>query len=479
MAGILSYGTYIPLWRLSRTMIEPGGKGEKVVAGYDEDSVTMGVAAGLECLKGLNRQSVDGLYFASTTAPYKEKLAATVVATALDLRRDLLVADFANSLRAGTIALRAALDAVKAGTAGQVLVVAADCRLGAPGSEWEQKCADGAAAVLIGGSGLISEAGHCFSVCDEILDVWRSQEDRFVRAWENRFVAAEGYVRVTRDAVTGLMTKYGLSPDEFTKIVIAVPDKRRQAQLAGILGFDAARHLQDSLLDSVGDCGTAYPLMLLASALERAAAGDTILLSAYGNGSDAYTFKVTDRAAAPVDRRTIDDYLLSKKTIPSYAAYLHWKGLLPEQNPPYPLGEISAPALWREREQNMRLYAGRCTVCGAIQHPPQRVCVKCRAKDQFEYVRLSDKRGELVTYSVDYVEGNSGVPAVLCVVNFEGGGRIDCSMTDWTTLEEIKIGMTLEMTFRKLYVRDGIHQYLWKCAPPRTCGSTGNSQWKA
>ena len=206
MAGILSYGTYIPLWRLSRTMIEPGGKGEKVVAGYDEDSVTMGVAASLECLKGLNRQSVDGLYFASTTAPYKEKLAATIVATALDLRRDLLVADFANSLRAGTIALRAALDAVKAGTASQVLVVAADCRLGAPGSEWEQKCADGAAAVLIGGSGLISEAGYCFSVCDEILDVWRSQEDRFVRAWENRFVAAEGYVRVTRDAVTGLMT---------------------------------------------------------------------------------------------------------------------------------------------------------------------------------------------------------------------------------------------------------------------------------
>lgn len=467
MAGIISYGTYIPLWRLSRSTIEPDRKGEKVVAGFDEDSVTMGVAAGLECLKGLDRQSVDGLFFASTTCPYKEKLAATIVATALDLRRDVLVADFANSLRAGTIALRAALDAVKAGTADQVLVVAADCRLGAPGSEWEQKCADSAAAVLVGKSRLISEAGYSFSVCDEMFDVWRSEEDRFIRAWENRFVAAEGYMRVTRDAVMGLMTKYGLRANEFSKIAIAVPDKRRQAELAGTLGFDPARHLQDSLLDSIGDCGTAYPLILLASVLEQAVAGDTILLAAYGNGGDAHTFEVTDQVGNLRDGRTIRDYLRSKRMIPSYAAFLHWKGLLPQQKPPYPLGEIAAPALWREREQNMRLYGGKCKACGAIQHPPQRVCAKCRAKDQFEHVRLSDKKGELVTYSVDYMEGNSGVPAVLCVVNFQGGGRIDCSMTDWTSLDEVKIGMTLEMSFRKLYVREGIHQYLWKCAPPR------------
>jgi 3-hydroxy-3-methylglutaryl CoA synthase len=448
-------------------MIEPGRKGERVVASFDEDSVTMGVAAGLECLKGFDRQSVDGVFFASTTSPYKEKLAATIVATALDLRRDVLVADFANSVRSGTIALRSALDAVQAGTADQVLVVAADCRLGAPGSVWERNCADSAAAILVGKSKLISEVRHSFSICDEMLDVWRSEEDRFIRAWENRFVAAEGYMRVTRDAVTGLLTKHGLSPSEFSKVVIAVPDKRRQVELAGTLGFDPAKHLQDSLLDSVGDCGAAYPLMLLASTLEDAVQGDMVLLATYGNGSDVLTFEVTDQIDNLRDKHTIRQYLGSKKMISSYAAFLHWKGLLPEQKPPYPLGEIAAPALWREREQNMRLYGGRCKVCGTIQHPPQRVCVKCRAKDQFEHVRLSDKKGELVTYSVDYMEGNSGVPAVPCVVNFEGGGRIDCFMTDWTLLDEVQIGMTLEMTFRKLYVREGIHQYLWKSAPPR------------
>lgn len=467
MAGIISYGTYIPLWRLNRATISPDQKGEKVVAGFDEDSVTMAVAAGLECLKGFDRQSVDGLFFASTTSPYKEKLAATIVATACDLRRDVHVADFANSVRAGTIALRAALDAVNAGTAEQVLVVAADCRLGAPGSEWEQKCADSAAAILVGKSRLMAEAGHSFSVCDEMLDVWRSDEDRFIRSWEPRFVATEGYVRVTRDALMGLMTKYGLKPNEFSKCVIAVPDKKRQAELARTLAFDPSKQLQDSLLNSLGDCETAYPLMLLASALEKAVAGDKILLASYGNGSDAYTFQVTDGIGDLKDRRTIGDYLGSKKMIRDYTAFLDWKGLLPQLKLPYPIGEIAAPALWREQEQNMRLHAGRCTECGTIQHPPQRICVKCRAKDRFEHVRLSDKKGELVTFSVDYMEGTAGLPSVFCVVNFEGGGRIDCALTDWTALDEVKIGMKVEMTFRKLYVREGIHQYLWKCAPPR------------
>ncbi|MFH1112510.1 MAG: zinc ribbon domain-containing protein [Pseudomonadota bacterium] len=467
MAGIVSYGVYIPLWRLNRASMGAGRNGEKVVAGCDEDSVTMAVAAGVECLKGFDRQSVDGLFFASTTSPYREKLAAGIVATALDLRREMLVADYTNSVRAATIALRAAIDAVKAGTADRVLVVAADCRLGAPGSEWEVKCADGAAAILVGKTEVISEAGYSFTVCDEMLDVWRSQEDRFIRSWEGRFVTGQGYFRVTRDAMEGLMAKYGLEPGEFSKCVIAVPDKKKQAELARALGFDPVSQLQDPLLDSVGDCGTAYPLMLLASTLETAAAGDRILLAAYGNGSDVNTFEVTDRVEDLKDRRSIDEYLRSKKMISRYTVFLDWKGLLPHLKAPYPLGEIAAPALWREREQNMRLYGGKCRACGAVQHPPQRICVKCRAKDDFEHVRLSDKTGKLFTYSVDHMEGTGGLPEVVCVVNFEGGGRIDCTMTDWKSLDEVKIGMTLEMTFRKLYVREGIHQYLWKTAPPR------------
>jgi hydroxymethylglutaryl-CoA synthase len=77
MAGIISYGSYIPLWRLARDAIaEAWGsastRGERSVANNDEDTITMASEAAIDCLAGLKREKVDGLYFASTTSPYKE-----------------------------------------------------------------------------------------------------------------------------------------------------------------------------------------------------------------------------------------------------------------------------------------------------------------------------------------------------------------------------------------------------------------------
>ena len=141
MFGIVSYGAYIPYYRLGWDEIARawGGtapKGEKAVANYDEDSTTMGVEAAINCLGPVDRKEIDGLYFATTTAPYREKQSSSLMAAALDLREDILTSDFTNSLRAGTIAIKTALDVIKAGSAGKILVVSADCRIGAPKSQF-------------------------------------------------------------------------------------------------------------------------------------------------------------------------------------------------------------------------------------------------------------------------------------------------------------------------------------------------------
>jgi hypothetical protein len=133
MTGIISYGAYVPLHRLGPETKGWGFPFEKAVGYYDEDSLTMAVAAALDCLGRSDRNAVDGVYFASTTAPYREKQTATTAAIACDLRSDILTVDFANSLRAGTAALKTALDTVKAGSAKNLLVTASDCgRLGQP-----------------------------------------------------------------------------------------------------------------------------------------------------------------------------------------------------------------------------------------------------------------------------------------------------------------------------------------------------------
>ena len=133
MAGIVSYGAYIPRYRLKRmTIFQSMGwinpttimlaQGEKAVANQDEDSLTIATAAALDCLGDMDRSAIGGVYLASTTMPYLERQNAGIMAAALNLREDLRSADFAGALKSGTSALLSALEAVGSGSLAQVLV---------------------------------------------------------------------------------------------------------------------------------------------------------------------------------------------------------------------------------------------------------------------------------------------------------------------------------------------------------------------
>ncbi len=466
MVGITSYGAYVPLFRLSREAMAKRASGEKPICSFDEDSITMAVAAAIDCLNGIDRETVDGLFFASTTSPYKEKLGATTVAIAADLRRNITTADFANSLRAGTGALNSAIDAVKAGSAKKMMVTATDCRLGMPGSASEQNCGDGAGALLIGDTDVAASVEASYSVSNEMIDVWRADGDTFIRSWEDRFAATEGYLKVVREAVSGLMQKFNFSPGDFAKVVFYTPDARRYAELARSLGFDAKTQVQDPLFADMGNTGTAYPLMLLVAALEEAKAGDRILLASYGNGSDAFVFQVTDQIEKIRNRRGMKGHLASKNVITDYRKYLNWRGLLPREQAASIIGFLSAPAAWREREANFALRGVKCQVCGTVQFPPQRVCTNCHSKDQFEAYRLSDKRAKICAFAADYITAALEMPTVTTTIDFDGGGRMECYMTD-CEVAEVKPGLPVEMSFRKILVKDGLPVYFWKTIPIR------------
>jgi len=468
MAGIVSYGAYVPLWRLSRDAIVKGLRGEKAIRNFDEDSTTMGVAAAIDCLKGRNREAIDGLFFASTTGPYKEKQIATTIAAAVDLRRDIITADFSNSLRSGTAALRAAVDTVKAGGVKQVLMVAADCRTGAPGTDFEQNCGDGAAALLIGDSDVAVNIEAWHSISNELHDIWRRDDDDFIRSWEDRFVYSMGYLDIVAQTVSALLQKCNLSPDKLTKAIFDAPDIRRHGDLSKKLGFDPKTQVQHHLFDVMGNTGTAYPLMLLVAALEEANPGDRLLLTSYGNGSDACLLRVTDQVEKIRDRQGMKGHLATKRIVDDYRTYLQWRGLLTfESQPTLSGGNISSSAQWRDRNQIFPLHGLKCQACGGIHYPPQRVCPQCQAKDQFEEVRLSDRKGKIFTFGADTLCTRLEAPRVTAIIDFEGGGRMATVMTD-KVLEEIEVGMPVEMSFRKLASQDGMHNYFWKSIPLRS-----------
>ncbi|MFC1969945.1 hydroxymethylglutaryl-CoA synthase [Chloroflexota bacterium] len=471
MVGIVSYGAHIPYYRLSRDEIakamgRPSMGGEKAVASHDEDSITMAVSAARECIKGIDKEKIDALFFASTTPPYREKQCASVIAMAVDLRADVSVADFANSLRAGTNALRAAIDAVNSKSARLVLVTAADCRLGNPGSEFEQIFGAGAAALLIGSQDAVAEIEGSYTHSDEFMDQWRMEEDSFVRSWETRFVRQEGYTRIIQEGVSQLMNKYGLKPGDFTKVALYGPDPRGHRDLVRLLTFDPKTQVQDPLFDGVGNTGCAFAPMILVAALEASKPGDRILLASYGDGCDVFSFKVSDAIKKIKDRRAINHFLAHKAMLPNYGAYQRIRHLITSEVTPHPKDDMFVPVLWRSRAEILSLHGSKCCNCGELQFPKQRVCAYCGSKDNFEDVGFSDKKGSVFTYTIDNMAPSVNPPTVRCVVDFEGGGRMVCVMADCEP-EKVAIDMTVEMIFRKLLDVEnaGLHSYFWKCKP--------------
>jgi len=477
MIGIKSFAAYIPFFRLNRSEFARAWKGgamggEKAVANYDEDSLTLAAEAGHYCLISMESKPVGGLFFASTTPPYGEKSSASILSSVLDLKKEILTLDITDSLRSGTSALLMAVNGVHQGNMQEALIVSADCRLGLAGSELEKIFGDASAAVLIGTSHLLATLEGTLTLSDPFIDNWRRAGETFVSSWEDRFVKLYGFSRIVEEGIRSLLTKYELTVGDFAKVVIPAPDGRTHQEVTRRLGFKADQ-VQDPLLATVGNAGAAQAFLMLASALEAAQAGDRILLANYGDGCDLLIFKATELLEKEKGKSRLQNFLHRKMALENYEKYLSLKGTVEKEPPRRPPFDTSLPVLWRDRKSVLALYGGKCKKCGTPHYPLQRVCFGCRTKDNFEEVRLADKKGEVFTFTRDNLYASVDPPMVMTVVEVEGGYRIYCQMTDRNP-EEVRVGMPVEMTFRKIHEARGLNNYFWKCRPVRSEGGGEN-----
>lgn len=473
--GIRSYGAYVPRTRLPLALIggRPAREGgpEKAVAWNDEDCVTMAVTAGANCLEGFDRDSVDALLFASTTWAFREKQASALIARALDLPREVQTSDFAGSLRAGTTALRAACDAVAAGSARNVLVIASDARMAAPGSALEANLGDGAAAFLVSDTDPIATLAGQHALADEIVDVWRSEGDPFVHSWEDRFVVQEGYLPRLAEAVAGLLAKTGTGLDAFAKLALYAPDARSHGTLARQLRVDADK-LVPPLFGRLGNTGTAFAPMQLALALESASPGQRLLVAAYGDGAEALAWETTDALRKLEPRRGVSWHLERRRPAASYDAYRRARSLNPSEWQAGSDPGLSATVHFRERDDDLSLRGQKCRACGAVQFPAQRVCESCFAKDAFDGVRLSDRVGRVVTYTFDYFFPTPEPPTVVTVTEIDGA-RLHLQLVNCTP-EQTRIGLPVELLFRRIHTAGGRPNYYWKGSPVEDGAAAGS-----
>lgn len=469
MVGIRSFGTHIPMYRLNQDVLAKAwggfaGRGEKAVANYDEDTITMAVISTANCLAKADTNSIQGLNFASTTSPYQEKLASSVVATAADFNDDITVSDFANSVRSGTIALRAAIDAIRAGSAKNMVVVAADCRLAEPGSLLESQLGDGSAALLIGETDVAVNIEASFSVSQEFLDIWRKSDDTYINTVDDHFIRDKGYLPSMEKAIKGVLSITGQSPADFTKVIFTSPDRRSYISLARKLGLNTDTKVQDPLFNLIGNCGVSHSFLMLIAALEEADPGDTLLFVNYGDGADAFSLKVTDNIEDLKKKHELRSQLNSGVPIPSYERYLRFRNLLLGQRAL--LQPYSSVSLYvREQGENLRFHGVKCKSCSLIQYPRVAVCRGCGSRE-FEEVKLG-KNGKIFTFTSDYYYPCADPPLILANVDLAGGGKLLIQMTDREP-NSVEIGMDVEMVLRNYHQGKGFNNYSWKCRPLRS-----------
>lgn len=469
--GLLATTRYVPRLRLERSEIleqhrwmAPGlrglARGQRAIASWDEDSVTMAVEAIRQLQRATGVQATE-LSLASTSAPFAERLNAAIVAGALGLAPEATLRDVTSSSRAALAELAAAL---KRGDRGSCVVVAAERRTARPASPQEMLQGDGAAGVLVGCGRPIAELVAHRSTHADFVDHFREAGQSHDYGWEERWVRDEGYMKLVAGTIRDCLASAGIAASDVTQFALPSPLPRVNEAVAKKLGI-AAGAVVSTEHETVGDLGTAQPLAMLDVALRAAAPGALVLVAAFGSGCDALLLRRTD---APC----LGGPPAAGKPETSYLKYLSFTGQIEldwgmraEMD-----NKVALTAAWRDHERVARFEGGRCDRCGTVQFPRTGVCVnpECRAQETQGPVSLADAGARVMSHTSDHLAYTPHPPFQFGQVDFDGGARVLMEFAD-TDPGELQVGTPLAMVYR---IKDfdrmrGFRRYFWKATPLR------------
>jgi len=480
MIGITSYGAYIPRLRLERMAIFQAmgwfapalmmvAQGERSMCNWDEDAITMAVAASRDCLCGQDKQKLDGLYLASTTLPFADRQNAGIVSAALNIKDNLITADFTSSQKASTTAMITALESVKSGERNSIMVAATDRRETKAAYFYEMWFGDGAASLMVGDTDVIAEYKGSYSIAHEFVDHYRGADKKYDYVWEERWARDAGYGRIIPEVVNGLFEKLGITMDDVDKLVYPCIFKRDHRNIAAQLGATSEK-LGDNMHEVCGETGTAHPFIMFISALEKARPGDRILMIGFGQGANALLFEVTENSTRLAERNGVAGTLANKKTMGNYLKWLKFRDLIQTE-----MGiraeaptQTATTVLWRKNKMILGLVGGKCKECGTPQFPKMDICVNpdCGAFHSQEDYEFADVPARVKTFTGDMLSVSVDPPAIYGMVQFEGGGRLLADFTD-CELDDLKVGLPVQMAFKRKGVDQerGFVNYFWKAVP--------------
>ncbi len=480
--GITAYGAYIPRLRMSRQSIWQANawfapqlkgkvKGTRALANWDEDSITMSVAAARDLL-GTNRSraEIDAVLFASTTPPFADRLNAGVVSEALNLSESLSASDTGGSQCAALAGVAQAMALAKIG-AREVLLTAADCRKTRAGSAQEMDYGDGAAALLLGSEKVLAEIIGEGTVTADFVDHYRETGEDIDSHWEERWVRDEGINCLVPKAINAALQSAGVDAESVDYLIFPSTFRKMAEQLSKVCGI-AQESVVDNLSAQMGDAGVAQALIMLCSTLEQALPNQTIVVAGFGSGARALVLRTTEEIQSFQPVRGVAGYLALGTEDTNYTRLLAYKeqlqldkGMRGEQDK-----KTALSTSWRHRRALLGLVAGRCTTAGEVHFPPSRLSYTqgAAALDTQEPYPLAERGGRILSWSAESLSSYMAPPHHYGQVDFHGGGRLLMEFTD-VLAGEVNTGGDVEAVFRIKDVDDRRHytRYFWKATPVR------------
>jgi 3-hydroxy-3-methylglutaryl CoA synthase len=485
MVGIVGYGGYVPRLRLQRSAaakanawLAPGlmgkAKGERAMANWDEDAITMAVEAARDALgPDDDRDHVQALIFATTTAPFSDRLNAGIVAAALTLKPTIGASDLTGSQKAGVTALSTALVAANGAPKGMnILVCAADRRHTRAASTQELDNGDAGAAFLVGdGDDVLAEwIGGAVRTAD-FVDHFRGATEEFDYAWEERWIRDEGFAKLVPPTIEQALKSAKLKGADVDVFILPSTFKGVPEGIAKKLGLKPEA-VRDNLAANVGEAGCAHALLMFAHALETAKPGQVFVVAQFGQGVEVNVFRTTARVTTWKPQRGVSGWLAEGKAETNYMKWLvfnnlvEWdKGMRAEKD-----NKTALTTLYRNNDQILGLVGGRCKETGTVQFPRTRISVNPNnpAVDTQEPYKFADRPATVLTWSADSLTYAMSPPNHYGMMTFEGGGRIFMDITD-VDPGDVDTGAPMRMTFRvkEWDDRRGFTRYFWKAAPDK------------
>jgi len=340
--GIVSYGAYIPRYRIAPKEIGRvwGNDGEamgrnlmiysKSVPSPDEDVVTISVAAARNMMRRceVDPKEIGALYVGSESHPYAVKPTGTIVAEAIEASPEITVADYEFACKAGTAAIQTCMGLVGSGMIKYGVAIGADTSQGAPGDALEYSASAGGAAFLIGSEKIIAELNLTYSFTTDTPDFWR-REGQPYPSHGGRFTGEPAYFKHVTACALGTMKKAGTRPSDYRYAVFHQPNGKFPSRVAKQLGFTEEQIRTGLLTPYIGNTYSGAVPLGLSAVLDEAAPGDRIFAVAYGSGAgcDGFDITVTDgmsrfkRGNAP----SVKFMMESTKAI-DYATYARYRG---------------------------------------------------------------------------------------------------------------------------------------------------------